>query len=377
MKKGSIIPYIVITILIVILIAAGYFGYQTVTKEFTVDDKASEITSIDHTAHEIPVADGKLTNTKVNLVQPEMSAETKTALDTAVANLHKNANVVQTSGTNGYKKEDTIIGATGQEVKNNGSLIIEKREDSDPSIDGPAAASAPREDTPVQQNEVNTSAQNDNNQATGTQSTESGEQNKYDLIPDLNLPFDLYMRDSLPAFYETGEYTEQGVNEFGVQDTSGEAAIANVMNTLFDTTVYTENNVLKKTVESNNCSATGAQNPYQVATVLEGMGQYTEDKVAVDVMTGGNIPSDDELLWLVNNGGKMIIPLGLYQGRDGNVTVQWAAVTGIENGILGNATGFRVVTTNGGKTRTMSPQEFRNTLNNLGAEPVVICALKL
>ncbi|MCR5627563.1 MAG: hypothetical protein K6F99_09595 [Lachnospiraceae bacterium] len=87
--------------------------------------------------------------------------------------------------------------------------------------------------------------------------------------------FDRDLRKQSPWFYKTGEYTMQGINQYGYTGTCGQAALASAMNHLFSTSYYTENMIVKMTVDHGWCTLDdpvkenlGGMSPAQMMYVL-------------------------------------------------------------------------------------------------------------
>ena len=375
MINGKIIGLAAGIATVVILGTGGVIGYRLIKEETTIEDGTAVVSQIDHTPYAVaPPLTGEKT-VKVNVVKPETSKETKAAMASAMALLEKQKEVRRSDG-NTEKSRDVIIDKNGRykdRQDTDGENEDDERENGD-------STGAQQEGTSPGSTRETPGGGYVTPPATG-QSYQSQIQytqtiDKYPLIPDLNLPFDNYMRKEAPKVYLTGEYTEQGVNQFGLYDTSSEAAIATAMNSIFGTTTYTENNVLRKALESGTCSETGAQVPEQVAMLIEGMGQLTEDFVATEITEGGNIPDETELAWFILNGGRVIIPTMLYSGQDGNTAIQWAVLTGAETDLMGNVLGFKIVDTMGNGSTMITLGRYREILSNLGAEPAVVCVLR-
>lgn len=66
--------------------------------------------------------------------------------------------------------------------------------------------------------------------------------------------FDETVRGDSPWFYEHGEFSMQGINQFGYTGTCGEAALANALNHIFSTSYYTENMLVKMAVDHKLCT---------------------------------------------------------------------------------------------------------------------------
>ena len=66
--------------------------------------------------------------------------------------------------------------------------------------------------------------------------------------------FDETLRSDSPWFFEHGEFSMQGINQYGYTGTCGEAALANAMNHIFSTSYYTENMLVKMAVDRNLCT---------------------------------------------------------------------------------------------------------------------------
>ena len=341
--------YIIGALTVTLLTVGGYAGYRYIIKETEVEDSMGEISHIDHEAHEVSV-DEAIVSSGMKLADPGDRPERQVIKQPPVS----------INAMFGNRSAFEIAQAARQ---------------NNPALRNRAEEPEKKKEEKKEENTQKTDAQPDRT-GTVTETTEYNDNSvewydtkeKYNILPELNLAFDTYART-----IGSNKKPATGVNQFGMGDTSGEGSIAAVMNSIFGTDAYTENNVLAKTIESNNCSGTGAMIPEQVMTVVEGMGQLTGDSVATEVSKGQGIPRSDELGWLLSQGGKAIVPLSLYQGADGTTMVMWAALTGIENNIFG--TGFKVYSPGEGREYTINPQDLYNRFNSLGTEPAVICVL--
>ena len=143
------------------------------------------------------------------------------------------------------------------------------------------------------------------------ENTASG--SKYKDIPLLHLPYDEFMRLNAAWFYRDGMYDRQGVNVFNYRGTCSEAAEATVMNRLFNTNVYTENNVLTFAGMLNSCTMGndpvygGAQSAVQMVQVFNHIGDLTGDHVEANYLTNGFVPKPNRTAELLVSGNQIIM----------------------------------------------------------------------
>lgn len=128
-----------------------------------------------------------------------------------------------------------------------------------------------------------------------------------------HLPWDLQLREAFPEFYKSGQYVDQGINSVDWHGTCGEAAIATVMNRIFRTNAYTENNVLaysslikQCTIDSNKWN-NGGQSPIQAVAVLNTIGDTTGDKVTAHYLVNENTLKALEVAKALESGKHIIM----------------------------------------------------------------------
>ncbi len=192
----------------------------------------------------------------------------------------------------------------------------------------------------------------------------------YSDVDFLNLDYDKQQRRANPDFYKTGEYFNQGVNSDGYQGTCGEAALATIMNALFDTTVYTENAVLQFTKGKAFCGANGAMTGVQIKNTAMEIGNVTGDMVESYTTEMAGIPEPDELGPMLTDKKKAIILLDSYLlwGADPNVVAasgdryytsnHWLVLKSATYDKNGHVSGFNVVDSSGFGASYLSVDQY-------------------
>lgn len=156
---------------------------------------------------------------------------------------------------------------------------------------------------------------------------------KYKDQPLFNMPFDLYMKKNILSFYEDGQYFNQGVNSSKYLGTCSEACEATVMNRLFNTNVYTENNMLQFSALVHQCvtdrstEQNGGQSPMQMENVFNNIGNLTGDNVSAKYYVNSDVPDPLMCARLLEDGKQVIMGVDSYVLWD--MTPEEAASYGI------------------------------------------------
>ena len=190
-----------------------------------------------------------------------------------------------------------------------------------------------------------------------------------ELEPRVFDEFEQSVLEEKPEFYETGQFYEQGINEFGYQGTCGPTSQANAINELFGTTDMTENKILSIAIDNNLCNRIG--NPedlggtstdqfmelyskvneelgdkfdtelYEFENVLDA-NQVAERLEAGDVV---NVAVDACALW--NQPRNYVDDMGVRQ--DDFASDHWITVTGVNRSDTGEINGFDIIDSGGGE----------------------------
>ena len=198
---------------------------------------------------------------------------------------------------------------------------------------------------------------------------------QYKNIPILHLPYDEYMRINAKWFYETGMYDRQGVNSVDYKGTSSEAAAATVMNRLFKTNVYTENNMLLIAGMFNLCTMgqdpalAGGQSAEQLVQMLKQMTTVTGDAVDANYLTNGFVPSVKKTAELLENGSQLIISVASaelwdYSKNDSAIANfydpnHWIVVTAPKYDDEDNIEGFYIVDSSGSEKTYLPLEKYK------------------
>ena len=188
---------------------------------------------------------------------------------------------------------------------------------------------------------------------------------KYSNIALLHLPYDEYMRLNAAWFYKTGMYERQGVNSFNYRGTCSEAAEATVMNRIFDTNVYTENNMLAFACMCGTCTVGadlrvgGAQSAVQMTQNFNSIGNVTGDKVEANYLTNSFVPDPERTAELLVSGNQIIMSVApcvlwdypkdesIASGIDYWSPDHWIVVTAPKYNNKGKLIGFYIADSSG------------------------------
>ena len=175
-----------------------------------------------------------------------------------------------------------------------------------------------------------------------------------------------------PEFYATGRFYQQGINEYGYEGTCGPTSQANALNELFDTNVFTENNILTTAVENSLCETSsenpedcGGTNTDQFMNLYEKVSEQTggafstelyEHENALDAnqvadrLDQGdvvNVAVDSSVLW--DQPRDTFDPLGVPQENEG-YSDHWITISGVQRDASGGIVGFDIIDSGGGES---------------------------
>ena len=195
-----------------------------------------------------------------------------------------------------------------------------------------------------------------------------------EISPDVTLrEFDDFEQSVLeyrPAFYETGSYYEQGVNEFGYQGTCGPTSQANAINQLLGTNELTENKVLSVAIDNNLCETHGALDCCGGTTTEQFMELYNKmneqlgDKFETELFEYNNVLDANQVAERLENGDVINVAvdadtlwdqprsytneIGARQGD--SYSNHWITVTGVERMEDGEIKGFDIIDSGAGES---------------------------
>ena len=201
---------------------------------------------------------------------------------------------------------------------------------------------------------------------------------KYKNIQLLHLPYDEYMRINAEWFYRDGMYDRQGVNSFNYNGTCSEAAEATVMNRLFNTNAYTENNILACAGMLSDCNMGsdptygGAQSAVQMVDVFNHIGDVTGDKVEANYLTNGFVPKPERTAELLVSGNQIIMSVApcvlwdypreesIAAGIDYWSPNHWIVVTAPKYDKKGKIEGFYIMDSSGYGQNYLTLSKYKN-----------------
>ena len=174
-----------------------------------------------------------------------------------------------------------------------------------------------------------------------------------------------------PDFYKSGEFLDQGLNEYGFNGTCGETTQANTLNRLFETNRFTENNVLDVAVNNGLCEvsvdpdANGGTNTEQFLQLYEKMNeQLGGNKLDVQCFEYENALSPEVVAAQLEDGKMINVAVDAnrlwdypqdYVDEFGNPVNEiysdhWISVTGVNRDAAGNIESFNILDSGGGET---------------------------
>lgn len=168
-----------------------------------------------------------------------------------------------------------------------------------------------------------------------------------------------------PEFYETGQFYEQGINEYGFEGTCGPTSQANAINTLLGNNDLTENKVLDIAVDNNLCEITdipensGGTTTENFMELYDKVNESIGDKIDVDLYDYDNALSVDEMAQRIEDGSVLNVAVdsATLWGENNHIpgtlfedtyTDHWITVTGVSRDSLGNIESFDVIDSGGG-----------------------------
>ncbi len=171
-----------------------------------------------------------------------------------------------------------------------------------------------------------------------------------------------------PDFYESGNFYEQGINEFGFEGTCGPTSQANAINTLLGTNEFTENKVLSVAVENDICE-TGSLDPAdnggtttdQFMELYDKMNEKLDGRLNVERFDYDNALSVEQMAEKLDEGAVLNIAVDADTLWDQNFhipgelgqdkcTDHWITVTGVDRNADGSIAGFSIIDSGGGET---------------------------
>lgn len=175
----------------------------------------------------------------------------------------------------------------------------------------------------------------------------------------------LESRPDLAEMFESGEFYEQGNNEFGFEGTCGETTQANTFNHLLGTNEFTENDVLSIAIDKDLCEVdmenpanSGGTSTEQFMELYNEMNHRTGDQLDVNVFDYENALGIEEMASRLEDGSVLNIAVdsNVLWDQPGNLlddmhyTDHWISVTGVERDSFGSVAGFKIVDSGGGES---------------------------
>ena len=210
------------------------------------------------------------------------------------------------------------------------------------------------------------------NYGSGIEQTEGGAEVVDGVSQDLQMgDFETMVSMEDPDFYTTGEFFEQGINEYGFTGTCGETTQANTLNKLFETNKYTENGVLDVAVNNGLCDvsedpdAAGGTTTENFVELYEKLDeQMGGDKIEVGCYDYDRVLSPEQVAQEIENGSVVNVAVDAnrlwdnpqnYVDEMGNPVNElysdhWIAVSGVNRDSGGKIVSFDIIDSGGGET---------------------------
>ena len=169
-----------------------------------------------------------------------------------------------------------------------------------------------------------------------------------------------------PEFYDTGQFYEQGINEYGFEGTCGPTSQANAINTLLGNNELTENKVLGIAVDNNLCDVSddvvnsGGTTTENFMELYDKVNDSIGDKIDVELFDYDSALSVSEMAEKLDEGSVLNIAVdsATLWGENHHIpgmlsedvyTDHWITVTGVERSQAGEIQGFEIIDSGGGE----------------------------
>ena len=173
--------------------------------------------------------------------------------------------------------------------------------------------------------------------------------------------FEKKILDAKPNFYDTGSFSEQGINEFGYLGTCGPTTIANTLNKLLHVNEYTENKILSAAIESELClteslrpEECGGTTTDQFMTIYDKIIAIDDIPIKVELYEYNNALSIDEMAKELDQGKILNIAVDSatlwdkFAGNEDTATDHWITATKAIRSTDGELRGFSLIDSGGG-----------------------------
>ena len=169
-----------------------------------------------------------------------------------------------------------------------------------------------------------------------------------------------------PEFYDTGQFYEQGINEYGFEGTCGPTSQANAINTLLGNNELTENKVLGIAVDNNLCDVSddvvnsGGTTTENFMELYDKVNDSIGDKIDVELFDYDSALSVSEMAEKLDEGSVLNIAVdsATLWGENHHIpgmlsedvyTDHWITVTGVERSQAGEIQGLEIIDSGGGE----------------------------
>ena len=181
--------------------------------------------------------------------------------------------------------------------------------------------------------------------------------------------FEMSVLERNSEFYETGSFYEQGINEFGCEQTCGPTSQANALNKLFGSNEFTENDILAVAIENDLCDMStgrpcdwGGTTTEQFVDLYDKINERTGNTFSTELYEQGNALDAAEVASRLEAGDVVNVAVDSYalwdEPRDyvDSMGVRnehfysdhWITVTGVRKDEAGALAGFDIVDSGGG-----------------------------
>lgn len=182
--------------------------------------------------------------------------------------------------------------------------------------------------------------------------------------------FEQKVLEENPEFYETGQFYQQGINEFGYEGTCGPTSQANALNELLGSNNLTENKILEIARDNHLCcmegepGELGGTSTEQFMELYDKVNEQLGDKFDTELFEYGNALGAEQVaerlesgdvvnvavdacsLW--NQPREYVNEMGVRQ--DDFNSDHWITVTGVNRGDGGDIKGFEIIDSGGGES---------------------------
>ena len=180
--------------------------------------------------------------------------------------------------------------------------------------------------------------------------------------------FEDLVKADTPEYYESGNFYDQGINEYGFEGTCGPTSQANAINALLGTNEMTENKVLTVAVENELCETksidpadNGSTGTEDFMKLYEKVNEKIGNRLSIECFDYDKALSVDEMADKLDEGSVLNIAVDSATLWNQNehipgelaedvCTDHWITVTGVDRDTDGKIIGFNIIDSGGGES---------------------------